>query len=106
VAPAAVWRHLTVVSAALALLGVSGLFLVMRFRDGTGLLIRRFAEYPGGTVSVNQLQITSGSGPYITVAAALGLLVLGAVELYRAIRPEGRHDAADESPAGHFRGGL
>jgi hypothetical protein len=101
--PAPVWRHLTVVSAALALLGVSGLFLIMQFGAGTGLLIRRFSEYPGGTVDVNYLQVTSGSDPYITVAAALGLLVLGAVQLYRATRPEARQ--ASRTPGWHPRGG-
>jgi hypothetical protein len=100
VAPAAVWRHLAVVSAALALLGVSGPFLINRFGAGTGLLIRRFSEYPGGTVDVNMLQITSGSGPYLAAAAAVGLLALGAVQLYRTARPEVRH--ADGSSAGYF----
>jgi predicted Ser/Thr protein kinase len=82
--PVPVWRPLIVVAGAVTVLSTSALFL-LRFQEGKIALSQKFAAtYP--RIVVSNVVAMPNNGPYVVCLAALVLLALGTVQLYRGLR--------------------
>jgi hypothetical protein len=99
VSHARVWRPVTILSVAVIILAVTLIFLASVYAE-SGPVNRRLSQaYPRMTLT--GVATVPTSGPHLVTAVALGLLVLGAVELDRVLRAAGAPRPLTE-PAGRI----